>query len=336
VNRCAIPTLDLAPFRADERSPAALRLSEELRAVCHEHGFFYATGHGVDEKLTDRMQLLARRFFALPEADRLEIANVHSPQFRGFTPVGHEYTRNRPDRREQLDIGRELPPPVLQPGDPAWLRLRGPNLWPAALPELRDAVESWTAAMEQLGRVVCRALALALGQATTRFDQMLTPHPEILVKIIRYPGADGTQRQGVGEHRDTGLVTFVAQDGRGGLQVNLDDEWIDVPPQPGAFVVNLGEMMQLLTNGYFAATVHRVVSPPPGADRVSIAYFFNPKLEATLAPLDLPPELAAAAPGGASIDAANPIFANYGDNSLKVRLRAHPDVARRHHADLLS
>ena len=68
----------------------------------------------------------------------------------------------------------------------------------------------------------------------------------------------------------------------------------------------------------------------------SIAYFFNPKLEATLAPLDLPPDLAAEAPGGASIDAANPIFANYGDNSLKVRLRAHPDVARRHHADLLS
>ncbi len=336
MNRCAIPTLDLAPFRSNARSPAALRLTEELRAVCHEHGFFYVTGHGVHEELTDRMQLLARRFFALPDADRLAIANVHSPQFRGFTPVGHEYTQNRPDRREQLDIGRELPPPVLQPGDPAWLRLRGPNLWPAALPELRGAVESWAAAMEQLGRVVCHALALALRQDATRFDALLSPHPEILVKIIRYPGADGGQRQGVGEHRDTGLVTFVAQDGRGGLQVNLAGEWIDVPPRPGAFVVNLGEMMQLLTHGYFAATVHRVVSPPPGADRVSIAYFFNPKLEATPAPLDLPPDLAAEAPGGASIDAANPIFANYGDNSLKVRLRAHPDVARRHHADLLS
>jgi isopenicillin N synthase-like dioxygenase len=303
--------------------------------VCREHGFFYVTGHGVDEELTARMQSLARRFFALPDADRLAIANVHSPQFRGFTPVGHEYTQGQPDQREQLDIGRELAPRVLQADDPAWLRLRGPNLWPAALPELRDAVESWTVSMEQLGRIVCRALALALRQAATRFDEMLTPHPEILVKIIRYPGADGAQRQGVGEHRDTGLVTFVAQDGRGGLQVNLDGEWIDVPPRPGAFVVNLGEMMQLLTNGYFAATVHRVVSPRPGADRVSIAYFFNPKLEATLAPLHLPPELASEAPGGASIDATNPIFANYGDNSLKVRLRAHPDVARRHHADLL-
>jgi isopenicillin N synthase-like dioxygenase len=79
-----------------------------------------------------------------------------------------------------------------------------------------------------------------------------------------------------------------------------------------------------------------VVSPPPGVDRISLAYFFNPKLEATLSPIDLPAELAAAAPGGESVDPSNPILANYGDNSLKVRLRAHPDVAAVHHADLLA
>jgi isopenicillin N synthase-like dioxygenase len=109
-----------------------------------------------------------------------------------------------------------------------------------------------------------------------------------------------------------------------------------VPAVTGAFVVNIGEMFQLVTHGYFKATVHRVVSPPPGSDRISVAYFFNPRLEATLAPVELPADLAAAAPGGASADPANPILANYGDNSLKVRLRAHPDVAERHHADLLA
>ena len=82
--------------------------------------------------------------------------------------------------------------------------------------------------------------------------------------------------------------------------------------------------------------MHRVVSPPPGTDRISLAYFFNPKLEATLAPIELPVALAAAAPGGESIDPSNPILANYGFNTLKVRLRAHPDVAERHHADLLA
>ena len=335
VPRRAIPTLDLASFRRGLDSHTSSAFVDDLRAVCHEHGFFYLTGHGIDPAVIENLHSLARRFFALPETDRLAIANVHSPQFRGFTPVDHELTGGRPDRREQLDIGRELPAPAAGAGDPAWLRLRGPNLWPESLPELQPAVEAWIDAMELLGRTLCHALALALEQPGDRFDEMFTPHPEVLVKIIRYPGVGGPEHQGVGEHRDTGLVTFVLQDARGGLQVRLDDEWIDIPSQPGAFVVNLGEMMQLLTHGYFAATVHRVVSPPAGTDRVSIAYFFNPKLEATLAPLTLPPALAAQAPGGASADADNPIFANYGDNSLKVRLRAHPDVAQRHHADLL-
>jgi isopenicillin N synthase-like dioxygenase len=331
----SIPTLDLAPFRAQPGSRAARAFVERLRTVCHEHGFFFLTGHGVDMAASTSLQVLSRRFFALPEAERMAIANVNSPQFRGYTPVGHEYTRSLPDRREELDVGRELPPPARLPDQPAWTRLRGPNLWPDALPKLRPAVEAWIDAMEPVGRVLCRALAAALGQAPDCFDAMLEPHPEVLLKIIRYPGVDDGDRQGVGEHRDTGLLTFVLQDAQGGLQVRLGDRWVDIAPRDGAFVVNLGEMMQLLTNGYFAATVHRVVSPPPQADRVSIAYFFNPKLEATLSPLTLPPALGVEARGGESADADNPILANYGDNSLKVRLRAHPDVARRHHADLL-
>ena len=178
--------------------------------------------------------------------------------------------------------------------------------------------------MEALGRVVLHALALALGQPTDHFDACVTPRPEVLVKLIRYPAATAAETQGVGEHRDTGLLTFVHQDDIAGLQVQLGGTFVDVPRVDGAFVVNLGEMMQLLTHGYFAATVHRVVSPPPGTERVSAAYFFNPKLEATLEPLTLSPELAADAPGGASADPTNPILANYGENSLKVRLPRPP------------
>jgi isopenicillin N synthase-like dioxygenase len=169
------------------------------------------------------------------------------------------------------------------------------------------------------------------------FADAVTP-PEVLLKVIRYrtPADAHPAGQGVGAHRDTGLLTFVHQDDVGGLQVDRGGRFVDVPALPGAFVVNIGEMFQLVTHGYFKATVHRVVSPPPGTDRISVAYFFNPRLEATLAPVELPADLAAAAPGGASADPANPILANYGDNSLKVRLRAHPDVAERHHADLLA
>jgi len=339
VRNPTIPVLDIAPFLNNSSAPASRSFVDALRAVCHEHGFFQLVGHRIDRTRSSELQQLARRFFARPEAERMEIANVHSPQFRGYTPVGHEHTRGRPDRREQLDIGRELPPPRLAPGDPAWLRLRGPNLWPRGVPELEGVVAAWADAMQQLGRALCGALALALGQPVDRFEPLVTPEPEVLVKIIRYPGASRSEptddAQGVGEHRDTGLVTFVLQDATGGLQVRLGDQWVDVEPRADAFVVNLGEMMQLLTHGYFAATVHRVVTPPAGTDRLSIAYFFNPKLEATLAPLTLPPELAREAPGGESDEPENPIFANYGDNSMKVRLRAHPDVAQRHHADLL-
>jgi isopenicillin N synthase-like dioxygenase len=307
--------------------------------VCHDSGFFYLVGHGVDPRLDEQVHDVARRFFALPEADRLAISNVNSPQFRGYTPVGNEYTNGRSDRRDQLDVGHELPVPNLGPDDPAWLRLRGPNLWPASLPALRTTITTWMTRMEEAGRTLLRALALALGQPADHFDPMVTPRPEVLVKVIRYPARDDpSEDQGVGEHRDTGLLTFVHQDDAAGLQVRSNDRFVGIPRVPGAYVVNLGEMMQLLTHGYFAATVHRVVSPRREAERerVSVAYFFNPKLEATLEPLTLPADLAADAPGGASADPDNPILANYGENSLKVRLRAHPDVARRHHADLLA
>ncbi len=341
VSAAALPVLDVAPFIADEASPAAARFVTELGAAVHEIGFFYVVGHGIPDPLGERAHDISRRFFALPEHARLEIENVRSPQFRGYTRFGHERTNGRVDLRDQLDIGREQPARELGPDDPAWLRLRGPNLWPTALPELRDVATAWMTELERLGHVLLRALARAVDLPAETFDAAVTP-PEVLLKIIRYRRPDAAadepadDEQGVGAHRDTGFLSFVHQDGVGGLQVERDGWLIDVAPRPRALVVNIGEMFQLVTRGYYKATVHRVVSPPPGVDRISLAYFFNPKLEATLVPIDLAPHLAAAAPGGDSDDPENPILANYGDNSLKVRLRAHPDVAAVHHADLLA
>jgi isopenicillin N synthase-like dioxygenase len=336
----ALPVLDIGPFVADESSQAAAAFVAELGRVVHGIGFFYIIGHGIPSELADRAHDVARSFFALPDEARLEIENVRSPQFRGYTRFGHERTNGRIDLRDQVDIGREQPAPTIGADDPAWLRLRGPNLWPSALPELRAVATAWMDHLETLGHVLLRALALALELPADAFTAAVTP-PEVLLKVIRYrtPAATGSaleDRQGVGAHRDTGFLSFVHQDGVGGLQVERDGRLIDVPQLGGALVVNIGEMFQLVTRGYCKATVHRVVSPPPGVERISLAYFFNPKLEATLSPVDLPPHLAALAPGGESDDPGNPILANYGDNSLKVRLRAHPDVAARHHADLLS
>jgi isopenicillin N synthase-like dioxygenase len=331
----------VAPFLAEEHTPAAGAFVAELGRVVHEIGFLYVVGHGIPDQLAADVHAVARRFFALPDVDRLAIENVRSPQFRGYTRFGHEHTNGRVDLRDQLDIGRELPVPRLGPDDPAWLRLRGPNLWPDRLPELRPLATAWMEHLEGLGQSLLRALALALELPADTFTAAVSP-PEVLLKIIRYltpdsvAGGGDRTGQGVGAHRDTGFLSFVHQDDVGGLQVERDGRLIDVEPRPGTLVVNIGEMFQLVTRGYLKATVHRVVSPPPGVERISLAYFFNPKLEATLAPVDLPPRLAALAPGGESDDPNNPILANYGDNSLKVRLRSHPDVAAAHHADLLA
>jgi isopenicillin N synthase-like dioxygenase len=332
-----LPVLDISAFRADPASPAGQAFVEELRTTFHTIGAAYLVGHGVEPGLEQRVFDVANAFFALPEEQRLEIENVKSPQFRGYTRLGGERTNGRQDLREQIDVSRELPPQELRPGDPDWLRLRGPNLWPSQLPEFRTTVTRWLEELEQAARHLIRATALALGQPIDHFDEATSP-PEVLTKIIRYPppSEEFPTDQGVGTHTDGGFLTFVHQDEVGGLEAEVHGEWVRVPARPGAFVINIGELLQLVSHGYFRATPHRVVSPPKGVGRISVAYFFNPKFEADVTPVDLPPELAAEAPGGASTDPDNPILSNYGANSLKVRLRAHPDVAAIHHADLLS
>jgi len=244
----ALPVLDVAPFRADERSAAAAAFVADLGRAVHDIGFFYVVGHGVPDDLADDLEAVARRFFALPEADRLAIENVRSAQFRGYTRFGHERTNGHVDLRDQIDIGRELPARTLGPDDPAWLRLRGPNLWPDALPELRPLATAWMEHLERLGHTLLRALAVALELPAATFEPTVSP-PEVLLKVIRYltpadappPGPDGAG-QGVGAHRDTGFVSFVRQDHVGGLQVERDGRLIDVAPLPGALVVNIGEM----------------------------------------------------------------------------------------------
>ena len=285
----ALPVLDMAPWREAPDSPAAAAFVAELGRVTHEIGFFYVVGHGVPDELAGRVHDIARRFFALPEEQRLAIENVESPQFRGYTRFGHERTNGRVDLRDQIDIGREDPPPVLGPEDPAWLRLRGPNLWPAALPELRPAMLAWMDHLERVGHVLLRAMAHGAAAAGRHVRCGRDP-ARGAAQGDPLPHADAGQPdhdQGVGAHRDTGFLSFVHQDRVGGLQVERDGRLIDVPALPGALVVNIGEMFQLVTRGYYKATVHRVVGPPAGVDRISLAYFFNPKLEATLTPVEL-------------------------------------------------
>lgn len=329
-----IPVLSLAGARgADGRfDPAFL---DRLRGALHEVGFAQLTDYGSAPGQVEDLTALCDRFFALPAADRLALDNRRSPHFRGYTRLGHEITAGHPDAREQLDFAPEQAPRPAGSWDAPFRLLEGPNQWPAALPGLRPAVLAWTDLLGRVGTELTRAIAACLGLAEDHFDPQFRGGPHWFGKIIRYVGAHG-DRQGVGPHADWGFLTLLLQDTTGGLQARLPrtHEWVDVPPLPGALVVNIGEMLEVATHGYLAATVHRVLPCPPGGTRQSVGFFWSPRLDATLEPVPLPPELAAEAPGVTESE-HNALLPRFGDNALKGWFRSHPEVAARHHAELM-
>ncbi|MBA8816472.1 isopenicillin N synthase-like dioxygenase [Microbacterium halimionae] len=328
-----LPILDLSQL--DAGPAAAEKFRQDLRAATHDVGFFYLVGTGVSPELEARLHTAARQFFDLPVADKLAIENIKSPHFRGYTRIGGELTQGRIDWREQIDIGPEREA-ITSDGAPDFARLTGPNLWPDAHPELREVALEWHDRLTEVAHKLLAAWAESLGAEPTVFDEHFDD-PSTLIKIVRYPGKDDpTPQQGVGAHKDSGVLTLLwVEPGKGGLQVLRDGEWVDAPSVPGAFVVNIGELLEYATQGYLTATNHRVISPQHPDDRISVPFFFNPALDARLPIIQLPDELATAA-AGVTQDPENPIHSTYGENALKSRLRAHPDVAERWHSDLLS
>jgi isopenicillin N synthase-like dioxygenase len=332
--RLSLPVLDLTRFSGGVAQRAAFL--QEVRAAAFGPGFFYLTGHGIPDRLIRDVLMTSRNFFSLPERDKLAIEMINSPHFRGYTRAGREFTRGRPDWREQLDVGAEREAFSFSGSAPPWTRLQGPNQWPDAIPELKPLLLRYQQQVTDLAIKVLRVFAAALGQREDVFEPIHAPSPNQLIKLIRYPGrASDESDQGVGAHKDSGFVTILLQDTVAGLQVETDGGWIDAPPLPGSFVVNIGEILELASNGALRANVHRVLSPPADSDRLSVAFFLGARLDATVPLLTLPPEVAPYA-RGVTQDPNNPLFREVGRNYLKGRLRSHPDVAQRHHADLLA
>ena len=330
----SLPVLDYSRLNAGPEE--ASRFRDELRDAMHNVGFLYLSGHGIPQDLVDAMLETSRRFFDLPEEQKLAVENIHSPQFRGYTRMGAELTDRAVDWREQIDIGVERA--AVEPGDGVadYWRLEGPNLWPAELPGMRDVVAAWTDRLSTISLNLLRALAVSLGAPEDSFDDAFGDRAFPMLKIVRYPGESGDEpKQGVGSHRDGGVLTLLlVEPDKGGLQVEYQGRWIDAPQVPGTFVVNIGEMLELATIGYLKATLHRVISPARGTDRISLPFFYNPALDAAMPQLAMNAEFQAKARGLSVDPTDSPILETYGDNALRYRLRAHPNVAAIHHADL--
>jgi len=330
----SLPCIDISKLRGSEQDRE--ELATYLREVLHRYGFFYLKGHGVDQAICDAALAISKQFFALPECDKLSIEMLHSPHFRGYCRAGMELTGGKPDWREQVDFDREERALPIGKDTPAWHRAIGPNQWPQALPEMRSIILAYQAEVTRVGIEVLRAIALALGQDEDAFAPMYKAGPRQHLKIVRYPGRpENTSKQGVGAHKDGGLVTILLQDVLPGLQVQLESgAWVDAPPVPGTFVVNTGELLELATNGFVHADVHCATSPAPGTERFSIPFFLGASHEGSIPLIELPPELRAVE-RGVSSDPENPLFRDVGLNHLKARLRSHPDVAKIHYADCI-
>ena len=280
-----LPLIDVSGLCANGSSAAAIEaVGREIDAACRSVGFFTITGHGVRPGLLSALDDAARQFFALPEDEKAAVAMERGGiAWRGWFPVGGELTSGRPDRKEGLYVGRELGPD--HPAVAAATPLHGPNLFPAEPTELGPLVLEWLEAMTSLAHAVMRGIAVGLGMPVDWFERSLTADPTILFRIFHYPPGDDTD-WGVGEHTDYGLLTLLAQDDCGGLQVRAPSGWIDVPPEPDVFVCNIGDMLDRLTGGRYRSTPHRVRNTS-GRDRLSFPFFFDPSWDATVPTLPL-------------------------------------------------
>jgi isopenicillin N synthase-like dioxygenase len=264
-----IPVIDLG----SDAAAVASRIDDALATA----GFMAVVGHGVDPALTEGAFDASRRFFALLEADKRRWHIDGWPLKRGFDPVGWQALdpSQPPDIKESFYLGVEA---------------IGPNQWPdeALVPGFRAAMHAYSAACDALARRLMALYERALGLPIGHFDGFMR-QPTCTTRLLHYPPqpeAVAPGQIGCGAHTDWGALTLLAQDDAGGLQVQgTDGTWTDVTPIPGAFVVNIGDLMARWTHDRWRSTMHRVVNRVAGRERYSIAYFFDLDAEAVILPL---------------------------------------------------
>jgi isopenicillin N synthase-like dioxygenase len=284
-----LPIIDMAPLYAPNPEGRAA-VARQIAAACEAHGFFYLVGHGVSPQVLADLETESRRFFALPQAAKMAIDMSRGGRaWRGYFPVGGELTSGHPDLKEGLYLGLDLPPD--HPRVKAGLPMHGANLWPREVPELKTAATAYMDAATRAAAALMEGVSLSLGLPSDYFARSYTGEPTVLFRIFHYPsggpsGTDWSQSWGVGEHTDYGLLTLLAQDRHGGLQVKSPGGWIEAPPMEGALVCNIGDMLERLTGGRFRSTPHRVRNLS-GEDRLSFPLFFDPDFMAVMRPLPI-------------------------------------------------
>ena len=324
----SLPIIDVEPLLTDtgDRSDVA----GQIARACRHSGFFYVIGHGVNEHLQQRLEDLSRKFFAQDLQAKLEIRMEKGGRaWRGYFPLGGELTSGRPDLKEGIYFGAELTDdhPLVRSGTP----MHGPNLFPRNIPLFRETVLEYIAAMTRLGHAMMEGLGLSLGLDKSYFAERYTSEPLILFRIFNYPPEPARipedQSWGVGEHTDYGLLTILKQDKTGGLEVKSKSGWVEAKPIPGAFVCNIGDMLDRMTGGLYRSTPHRVKSPPECA-RLSFPFFFDPNFNSEVKPIEVNPPLDDDRSVRWDRASVHEFSGTYGDYLLNTVSRVFPQLRR--------
>lgn len=287
-----LPIIDVAALLDRSSGTAARRhCADAIGAACAAYGFFYVSNHGIPEATRHKLLTQAKSFFDLPVPLKMKLHLRESRQFRGYVPMCGEVTRNKKDWHECYDI-QPLAERAATSAPPGGAHiLDDPGQWPTTLPEFPGAVmQMWDRLSALAGRLV-EGLALSLGLEESFFASFTSPQLCDL-RLSHYPPfpVDASYADvdaGMGAHYDLGFLAVLTQDEMGGLEImSTQGDWIDAPHIPGTYLINIGLMVQHWTNERYRATLHRVRLPKQ-SDRYSIPFFYEPKPDAVIAPLDV-------------------------------------------------
>ena len=269
-----IPVIDVTPLR-DGSAP--LSVAQKLHQASQQLGFIYITGHGIPDRLIDRLRTTAMDFFTADSAIK-ETVRV-SDRHRGWISSGGAKMDDdaKPDRKESFLWGYQDAQGMTVEDHP----LRGANQWPAFLPQLENYAMEWFQHSHRLAAELMAGFAIGLGLKDDFFLRA-TERPLSRCSLVYYPDQPpelGKDQFGVGPHTDFGMLTVLCQDNVGGLQVqDHNGDWIEAPPIEGSLIVNVGDLLHRWTEGAYKSTPHRVINSS-GRERLSLVLAWDPEPE---------------------------------------------------------